>query len=504
MISAILAILLATITSVSGHNVVSLDIHKRDVSLSKRATVTEELGNANYLYWAQVSIGRPPQMIQLQIDTGSTDVWMTQLGNDFCQQNERNCIGGTFDPTQSSSYTVIQKGGFNISYVDDAYAAGDFFTDQFSVGDITLDGLEMGLATQTSIGTGVLGLSFASDESVCNQDPCRPYPTIMEQLVKQKKINSKAFSLWLNDLGANTGNVLFGGVDLKKYSGDLVTLPIVQNSEGSATAFYVAWTGFSIDTPQGQNSTNFVSQNFDAPAILDSGTTSLLLPDDIAPKVFDQFGAEYVQQYDSFIAPCSLLNTSTSLSFQFGGSDGPTIKLPISQLLTDPSGQNESPISMTDGSSGCLLGFQPANGRPLLLGDTFLRSAYVVFDIDNQEVSIAQTVFNADESEVLDIQAGPGGVPGVTSTATGGLAKQTVTAAEVVGAEGTASPTKTEDGGKLPSGTGKPALAVSTTTASTDGSPSQGAAPLFIPTMSSYTMFIALTAIMLGTHALLV
>lgn len=55
-------------------------------------------------------------------------------------------------------------------------------------------------------------------------------------------------------------------------------------------------------------------------------------------------------------------------------------------------------------------------------GDTFLRSAYVVYDLDNEEISLANTLFNVTESKILEIGTGKNSVP----DATGALSAVTV------------------------------------------------------------------------------
>jgi hypothetical protein len=56
--------------------------------LSKRATITESLINNNTGgdYIAQVSVGTPPQNINLAIDTGSSDVWVIASTADLCTE----------------------------------------------------------------------------------------------------------------------------------------------------------------------------------------------------------------------------------------------------------------------------------------------------------------------------------------------------------------------------------------------------------------------------------
>jgi hypothetical protein len=74
-------------------------------------------------------------------------------------------------------------------------------------------------------------------------------------------------------------------------------------------------------------------------------------------------------------------------------------------------------------------GISAAGDSTSVLGDTFLRSAYVVYDLSNNQISLAQTDFNSTTSSVKDIASGAGGVPGaktvadavsVLSVATGG------------------------------------------------------------------------------------
>ena len=49
-----------------------------------------------------------------------------------------------------------------------------------------------------------------------------------------------------------------------------------------------------------------------------------------------------------------------------------------------------------------------------MLGDTFLRSAYVVYHLGNNQISLAPTVFNATDSDIREIGNGTDGVPNAT------------------------------------------------------------------------------------------
>lgn len=60
------------------------------------------------------------------------------------------------------------------------------------------------------------------------------------------------------------------------------------------------------------------------------------------------------------------------------------------------------------------LGISPAGSSQPVLGDTFLRSAYVVYDLGNNEISLAATNFNATSSSVREIGTGDNAVPDAT------------------------------------------------------------------------------------------
>jgi hypothetical protein len=70
--------------------VVPMQIHRRERNgLERRGihAVDVTLGNDLSLYYVNASVGTPPQYLLLQLDTGSSDVWL--LG-----PNARNSSGG--------------------------------------------------------------------------------------------------------------------------------------------------------------------------------------------------------------------------------------------------------------------------------------------------------------------------------------------------------------------------------------------------------------------------
>ena len=67
------------------------------------------------------------------------------------------------------------------------------------MGGIKLKQLQMGLAqSATNVTTGIMGIAFDSDESAASNGTV--YPSVVDQMVTQGVINSRAYSLWLDDL----------------------------------------------------------------------------------------------------------------------------------------------------------------------------------------------------------------------------------------------------------------------------------------------------------------
>jgi hypothetical protein len=75
--------------------VIAMRMYRKERSiLQKRGTLSVNIGNdVMYgLYFVNASVGTPPQKVQLQIDTGSSDVWM--FGPKSCNTATSPCLGG--------------------------------------------------------------------------------------------------------------------------------------------------------------------------------------------------------------------------------------------------------------------------------------------------------------------------------------------------------------------------------------------------------------------------
>lgn len=120
-------------------------------------------------------------------------------------QSSRPCLL-TDDSSQSTSFSLISAGTFSIQYgTAGSNVTGDSFTDDVQIGDnpITIKGLQMAVATQaTNVPLGIMGIGFDTFEAVAGQGG-QPYLNLPDALVNEGLINTRAYSLYLDDQGTS-------------------------------------------------------------------------------------------------------------------------------------------------------------------------------------------------------------------------------------------------------------------------------------------------------------
>jgi hypothetical protein len=198
----------------SDPKVLQLNFERRELlpsdsynKLKRRGHAEAPLFNAqgDLLYLVNASIGTPPQKLSLQLDTGSSDIWVPYASSPACIA-QRRCAEGSYDPASSSSYSLLDQGSFLISYVDGTRISGDYVGDVFSIGGASVPNMTMGLARTSqeqdtsSDFQGIVGVGFEQGEAVYAQTGYK-YPNLVSMLKNTGAIAAKAYSLWLNDKG---------------------------------------------------------------------------------------------------------------------------------------------------------------------------------------------------------------------------------------------------------------------------------------------------------------
>ncbi|KAK0646972.1 aspartic peptidase domain-containing protein [Cercophora newfieldiana] len=333
-------------------------IHSTNVGhFSEKRGVQLQLANrSDVAYYAQLSIGTPPQPVYVQLDTGSFELWVNPdctkvSGGDavFCERagkydSAKSTTSESLGTTKTLRYGI---GSANISYVTDTITL---------MGSTTaLKTVQFGVASSSEdTFSGILGIGYGMNKTT-------RYLNFVDQLAAQNATRVKAYTLSLGTKDAQEGVIVFGGVDTSKFSGALTKLPVIpaESSPDKVPRFWVDMESISISPP---GAANRVYENSKMPVFLDSGSTMTLLPPNLTNAIALDFGVASPDSNGFFRLDCALTKVNGTVDFKFNGV---TVKVPYKELIREVPGDTPA----------CFLGITPSTTFTLL-GDTFLRSAY--------------------------------------------------------------------------------------------------------------------------------
>jgi hypothetical protein len=229
--------------------------------------------------------------------------------------------------------------------------------------------MEFGMGIVTNATPPVMGVGYASNEAITSlQLPS--YPNLVDVMVSEGLIESQTYSLYLDDIEDSTGVIIFGGVDVDKFSGTLQTLPI-NTDNNTYSRLMITLTDMTISTPGNPAVELGSSSTLPLSVLLDSGSTLSQLPTFIVASLGNFFNA--TPQDNFYVLPnCDALSDPGTVDFFFSGVQ---ISVPFDEIIVD--------VSLDLGVPGpvCGIGIQTMDTPCGILGDTFLRSAYVVYDL---------------------------------------------------------------------------------------------------------------------------
>ncbi|USW57171.1 Putative aspartic peptidase A1 family, aspartic peptidase domain superfamily [Septoria linicola] len=357
---------------------------------SKRqsGTLNVPLQNSVLLYYMNITVGTPEQRFEVHLDTGSSDLWLNTASSRYCQSSADPCISGTYDANRSSTYSYVNS-GFEISYADGSGSQGDYVTDTVRFAGVSLQDQRFGIGYQSTTQDGIMGIGYVSNVASANRRGGGTYSNVPDSLLNAGYINTLAYSMWLNDLDASEGDLLFGGVNTEKYQGELETIPMVPYTDGTYRQVTIPLAGVGMNGDE-----TSVAQLNNIDVHLDSGASLTYLPDTLTAQIYRATGAEYDTSEGVAFINCDRADDAETLDFKF--NDQKTIQVPLNEMIIRAS------------SRTCVLGILPSGDSSYedsyyILGDTFLRSAYVVYDLARNEISLAQTVFNSTEDNIIEL-----------------------------------------------------------------------------------------------------
>ncbi|GJJ70674.1 hypothetical protein EMPS_03024 [Entomortierella parvispora] len=329
-------------------------------------------------YYGIVGIGTPPQMFKLDMDTGSSDLWVPSMKCDHhkCKLHSR------FDPSMSSTVTELGT-PWKIAYGDGSTVSGHLAIDRLEFSEITIPNQLFGMADRESsafledVVDGVFGLGFPGLSALVMEDAAGAErlvngpisDTVLGSIMSHELIPAPIFGVWLgngdgpaNDPNGGDGEFIFGSIDTTRFEGDLTYLPITHPKFWQVKVQGVMLDGVEMSGIHGET-------------IIDTGTTLLVFPIAQAKKVNKAIGAKS-DPWEGWILPCDS-NQDGSIDFVMGGK---TFSVRRKDLVREKVKTNPG---------YCYSAVTATPGDVMVFGDVFIRNNYCVFDVENMSVGIA-------------------------------------------------------------------------------------------------------------------
>ncbi|KAI8072895.1 aspartic peptidase domain-containing protein [Gongronella butleri] len=441
---------MATGAFVSAQSVIRLPVTRSTGnSFVKRDATTPLYNDIGIQYLVTVSAGTPSQNFTVSLDTGSSDLWFAGNGcpTTSCPVPQYNAASSSsVNQTQNPLRLKYGLGSANGTYVQDtvALAGVSIPKQQFGVMNQVTDifvqnGSGVGGGKVKS--SGILGLAF---DGLITASGRPNYPTVINSLISENLISQPIFSIYLNFMNATgwTGEMILGGIDSTKYTGQLSYASVgsynlqgtTSSTAGSGAGTYLYWSLAAQSFDIVSNGVNYGGQlTKQQVTVIDTGSTLSYLPTPAVQAIVKAFG-QYVNPTPDIsgvyvLKSCTVPDDVVDIKVQFL-ADG------AASNSTAPTGGNStsgsaslhvraSDLVQNAGNGQCFLGIQDAgtsgsNLFDMLLGDSFLRGSYMVFDVGQKRVGFAPATASAGSANGSGSGTGSGasGPGGVSSAAT--------------------------------------------------------------------------------------
>jgi len=314
----------------------------------------------NAQYFATITLGTPPQEFKVVLDTGSSNIWVpsTKCTSIACFLHQK------YDSSASSTYKANGT-KFEIRYGSGSME-GFVSNDDMSIGDLTVKSMdfaeatkEPGLAFAFGKFDGILGLAYDTI-SVNHMTPPFYY------MINQGLLDAPVFSFRIGDSEEDGGEAVFGGVDDSAYTGDIHYVPVRRKAYWEVELEKVS---FGDDELELENTG----------AAIDTGTSLIALPVDVAEMLNAQIGAKKSWN-GQYTVDCAKVPDLPELSFFF---DGKAYPLKGSDYVLEVQGTCISAFTGLD--------INLPGGALWIIGDVFLRRYFTVYDLGKNAVGFAKS-----------------------------------------------------------------------------------------------------------------
>ena len=227
---------------------------------------------------------------------------------------------------------------------------------------------EPGMAFQQGKFDGIAGMAFRSI-SVDDMDP------VFNRGWEQHLFPANMFAFYVPSVSGSVGELVLGGYDHKHFTGKLAWQPLSSDTYWEIQVESIGVTGYPSSCKT---------------AIVDTGTSLLAGPKSEVDAIAKKVGAFASPMGGTYIMSCSAV--SSLPDFEVGVA-GQTFRLTGEQYIMR--------VKMF-GFPVCILGMMgidvPAPRGPLwILGDTFLRQHYTIFDVGGNRVGFGNIKRSEEE-----------------------------------------------------------------------------------------------------------
>lgn len=317
----------------------------------------------DYSYFAQVYLGSAKTPMYMLLDTGAGTSWVMgpSCTSDSCK------LHNSFGAANSTTF-VASTNTFSVSYGSGS-VSGTLATDSLTLAGLTVT-MTLGIANNTSADftsfpmDGILGLSQAQGST----------PNFLQTLVSSKQLKSNLFAVDLNRAsdGTNNGEISFGAVDTSKFEGTLNYNAVATSADGEwAISMDNAGVGGDLAGITGRL------------AYIDTGTSYIFGPPEDVLKFHAVVSGATSSDNVTWSVPCT---TTKTMDIVFGG-------VSYSILASDWVGDTDDDGMCTSN----IFGHAVVDGA-WLLGDTFLKNVYSVFDVDENRIGFVQKISTSTTS----------------------------------------------------------------------------------------------------------
>lgn len=318
-----------------------------DPSEEKAAGIHQD--GTDYSYFVQAEVGSNGKKMYMLVDTGAGSSWV--MGS---KCTTKSCLmHNSFGPDDSSTLDATGK-DFSVTYGSGS-VSGTLATDTIKIAGMSLK-YQFGLTTDTSDNfvhfafDGILGLSMNEGSN----------ENFLVALKENSLVEKNMFSIALNRAidGSNTGEIKFGSTNPDKYTGDITYTPTTSKGDWSIPLDNLSFEGKKAGVGGMR-------------AYIDTGTSYIFTTETAAKSVHAIIPGAASADGVTYTVPC---DTKKPLVLTFSGVD-----FPIS---------HKDWIAPKDNEGRCtsnIYGYEVVEGG-WLLGDTFLKNVYAVFDKDQKRI----------------------------------------------------------------------------------------------------------------------